>query len=334
MGRYGGRSWIIADRNLPVPHLTAQYYLVADIGGTNTRIALGDSNGNLHGTRSLANEQLADPIAALADAMTGGDVPRPEAAVIAVAGRVEARAVRLSNYNWSLSEAELERALGLRRVLLVNDFVASAHAVPALTGSDVVPLNGKLAPPDGNILLCGPGTGFGAAGILRDGGTVRVAESEAGHMALGAVTAAELAAFAKIAGGDRGLIIEDVLAGSGLVALHEALANARMSSGDLVAAAIRGETAAKHTMDMFMAVFGRVAGDLALAFNARGGVYMSGGLGQALAPFYNEAPFRTAFEQHRPYEEFLRSIALFAVAHPCPGLVGALQIAKAEFGEV
>jgi glucokinase len=327
-----GESWIIAGRNLPVAHLTAQYYLVADIGGTNTRIALGDSEGNLHGARSIANEQLADPATALADAIAGGNAPPPNTAVIAVAGRVEARAVRLSNYKWSLSEAELERALGLKRVLLVNDFVASAHAVPVLTGADVAPLNGKLGSPDGNILLCGPGTGFGAAGILRNGGKVRVAESEAGHMALGAVTAAELAAFAKIAGDDGPLIIEDVLAGSGLVALHGALSGTQMSSGDLVAAAIRGETAAKRTMDMFMAVFGRIAGDLALAFNARGGVYMSGGLGQALAPFYNEAPFRTAFEQHRPYEEFLRSLALFAVAHPSPGLVGALQIARTEFG--
>lgn len=313
-----------------MPHLTAQYYLVADIGGTNTRIALGDTDGNLHGTRSLANEQLADPAAALAEQFADG--PRPVAAVIAVAGRVEERAVRLSNYQWSLSETALERALGLPRVLLVNDFVASAHAVPVLAGGDVVPLNGIPAPPQGNILLCGPGTGFGAAAIVRKDGAVRIAESEAGHMALGAVTAAELAAFAKIADGDAPLIVEDVLAGSGLVALHEALTGAQVSSGDLVAAAIRGETAAKHTMDAFMAVFGRVAGDLALAFNARGGIYMSGGLGQALAPFYREAPFRTAFEQHRPYEEFLRSIALFAVAHPCPGLLGALEIARATFG--
>jgi glucokinase len=104
---------LIASRNLPVPHLTAQYYLVADIGGTNTRIALGDSDGNLHGSRSLANAELADASAALAEAMAGGDAPRPEAAVIAVAGRVESRAVRLSNYKWSLSEAELERSLGL-----------------------------------------------------------------------------------------------------------------------------------------------------------------------------------------------------------------------------
>jgi glucokinase len=216
--------------------------------------------------------------------------------------------------------------------MLVNDFVASAHAVPVLSGADVVPLNGKLAASAGNILLCGPGTGFGAAAILRQDGKLRVAESEAGHMALGAVTATELAAFARIAEEDGPLIVEDLLAGNGLVALHGALTDTQMSSGDLVAAALRGETAAKHTMDMFMAVFGRVAGDLALAFNARGGVYMSGGLGQALAPFYNEAPFRSAFEQHRPYQEFLRSIALFAVAHPCPGLVGALQIARAEFG--
>ncbi|HEV2000685.1 MAG TPA: glucokinase, partial [Xanthobacteraceae bacterium] len=71
--------------------------------------------------------------------------------------------------------------------------------------------------------------------------------------------------------------------------------------------------------------------DLALAFDARGGVFLGGGVSRALAQLMAGSPFRAAFEDHPPYQKRLAGIPVHVVMHPAPGLVGAAVIARAEF---
>jgi glucokinase len=81
-----------------------------------------------------------------------------------------------------------------------------------------------------------------------------------------------------------------------------------------------------------MRVLGRIAGDLALAFDASGGIFIGGGEGRALHEQFKESAFRDDFEAHHPYERRLREFPIAVIMHQFPGLIGALEIARMEFG--
>jgi len=301
--------------------------LVADIGGSNMRVAIAE-RGSLQALQTFASEEVSDPGRILADYVAAAGGLRH--AVIAVAGPVEGERFSLTNRDWVSSPRELSRLLAMDRVVIVNDFAAMAHSVTGLTNGDLAPIRAGAPVPDGNVLLCGPGTGFGVSAMVKQGDSAIA--TEAGHMRLGAVNGEESEIFARLQQGRPPLAIEDVLSGRGFVALDRGLNGMQRPPGDILAAAAAKDAGAERTLRMFMRVFGRVAGDLALAFDARGGIFIGGGLGLALRPFYALPEFHAAYEAHEPYADRLRQIPISLIAHPYPGLLGAAEIARRLFG--
>ncbi|HLL28779.1 MAG TPA: ROK family protein [Xanthobacteraceae bacterium] len=300
--------------------------LVADIGGTKTRIALGRREKGLGEIKSLFNDRIADLQELLSRELAAEEAKQATMAVLAVAAPIDEDRISLTNRAWSFSRSKLKQALKLKRLIVVNDFVAVAHALPALTAKDVVSIGGGKGEPGENLLACGPGTGFGVAALVRAAEPPIVLSSEAGHMVLGAASAADRDIFARLAPGSKPLVIESILSGPGLARLHQALCGQALSSNDVIAGANAGGKTALETVEVFLRVFGRVAGDLALAFNARGGVYLAGGLGRGLAPFFAKSSFRKAFEEHPTYGERLAAIPTRVIVHPSPELLGAFTL--------
>jgi glucokinase len=124
------------------------------------------------------------------------------------------------------------------------------------------------------------------------------------------------------------VVTEHVLSGPGLVRLHRILNGKSESAEEIAAAARKGRADAKATVDMFLRWFGRIAGDLALTFDARGGVYLAGGVSRALAPLVGSSGFRETFENHPPYAARLAAIPVYVVVHPAPGLAGAAVLGQ------
>lgn len=302
--------------------------LVADIGGTNMRVAVAE-RGALHSLQTFASDEVSDPGRILADyASAAGGVLH---AVIAVAGPVEGERFSLTNRAWRSSAGELQGLLGAERVAVVNDFAAMAYSVMALAQEDLVPVRAGVPMPDGNVLVCGPGTGFGVSVLVRRGDFA--VATEAGHMRLGVVSEEEFDILAKVQEGGAPLAIEDVLSGRGLAALDRCLNGAKRAPAQVLAAAEGQEAGAGRTLRIFMGIFGRVTGDLALAFDARGGIFIGGGIGLALRSFYARPEFHAAYEAHEPYSERLRRIPISLITHPFPGLVGAAEIARRLFAD-
>jgi len=301
--------------------------LVADIGGTKTRIALG-RGGRLGKIKSLFNDGVADLQELLARELAAAGKSRPAIAALAVAGPVDGDHIALTNRAWSFSQAKLKRALKLKRLIVVNDFVAVAHALPALKAKDLVRIGGGKGKKDGNLLACGPGTGFGVAALMHGASAPIVLASEAGHMMLGPA-AGETEFFARLSGPNP-LVVENILSGPGLARLHRALSGQALSSDQVITNARARHEEALRTVEAFLRILGRVAGDLALAFDARGGVYIGGGVGRALAPLFTTSPFRKAFEDRPTYSERLAAIPTCAIMHPSPELLGALTLAEAR----
>ena len=89
------------------------------------------------------------------------------------------------------------------------------------------------------------------------------------------------------------------------------------------------DPAAKDALSLFCTCLGRVAGDLALTNMARGGVYISGGIGRQILPFLKVSGFRSAFDDKAPHGGLMRSIATVVVTHPLPALLSLAGYARA-----
>ena len=300
--------------------------LVADIGASTIRIGLARPNGALVSLRSFPLRSDENPETRLAAALAAAK-PRPDTAVFAVAGPVDSDQVSMTNFNWSYSQKTLMRSLKLKRMTVVNDFVAVAHALPAFRPTDLVSIPGGHKNAKGNLLACGPGSGFGVSALIPARRPIAIA-SEAGHTRLGAATADAARVVAHLVKEMGTVVTEHVLSGPGLVRLHRILNGKSESAEEIAAAARKGRADAKATVDMFLRWFGRIAGDLALTFDARGGVYLAGGVSRALAPLVASSGFRETFENHPPYAARLAAIPVYVVVHPAPGLAGAAVLAQ------
>src|SRR5262245_48934328 len=138
--------------------------LVADIGGTNARLAVADLDTlRITGAASFRGAEFPS-LHAVAGAYLGGIAERPPAAAVAVAAPVVGRRVSLTNSPWSFEHEELRAVLGVDRLLVLNDFEALAHVLPHLERCDLHQIGGGTHVERGHTTVLGPGTGLGDGG--------------------------------------------------------------------------------------------------------------------------------------------------------------------------
>ena len=307
--------------------------LVGDVGGTNARFALVDPQGHIRHPRSfLAKDyaSLADVIAEYLEQTAGRR--RPARAVIAVAGPVLDGEIEFTNLDWQISEGDLLAHFEFEAVKLINDFAAQALACPLLEPDDLRALGPELRGAlDGPQVVLGAGTGFGVAGLARgERGDLAVA-TEGGHAAFAPSDDVEIEVLKRLRTRHSRVSIERLLSGPGLYDLYRALAEIEGANAELpddksvVAAANEGDRMAGAAADRFCAIMGSVAGDLALTFGARGGVFVSGGLAPRLADRLASGTFRARFEDKGRLAPYVAQIPTSLVLHPYPAIVGAAR---------
>ena len=312
--------------------------LVADIGGTNVRLAVlrapGDRPAPL--PRSTTRDHPG-PIEAIAAALSAYDGPAPVSAIIAVATLVEGPVARLTNAAWTVDAAAIGAAFGLARVTLMNDFAPVATALAVLDRDDpghLLALGPDLPAGPGTRVVLGPGTGLGAAALVQTGEQVMVQSTEAGQIDFGPCDEDEAAFWPQLARVDGRVSAEAILSGPGLYRLYCALAASGglplqcAEQSDVVARALAGtDEIAVRTLAIFARLLGRFAGDLALVFAAAGGVYIAGGIGPRMVPVLTSGAFRAAFERKAPMERLVTRVPTWLVMHPEPALEGLAAIA-------
>lgn len=309
--------------------------LVADIGGTNCRLSLVEqANAKpLHLAR-IATGSQPTPEAAL-EAVLATLTQRPRSAVLAVAGPLEGRGAQLTNANWHFDGPLLGRALGLEQGLLVNDFEAQAASLAVLGLSDVTTLVAGEPEPEGPRLVLGPGTGFGAAALVRRAGRGVLVPTECGHIGVGPEDPTEEKIWPALTAGLPRVTVEGLLSGDGLVRFHRAVASesgmleADVSAADVTTLALDGDPAALMAVVCFWRLLARVAGDLALAFKATGGVYISGGIVPRLLPVADEGKIQAVFAGKPPMEDLASRFALHVITAPDGAERGLAAIAAA-----
>ncbi|MGH8488874.1 MAG: glucokinase, partial [Gammaproteobacteria bacterium] len=115
---------------------TARPWLLADIGGTRTRIGILDDRDEITAIRVLSNDALPDLASALHSYLEEeGTQPPIRAGALAVAAPIVGDRVGMVNRGWSFSIQGIKEALGWERIEVINDFTAVAHALPRLEAS-------------------------------------------------------------------------------------------------------------------------------------------------------------------------------------------------------
>lgn len=319
----------------------AGHVLVADIGGTNARFALADTSSATPLDPGSIGEYPVAQFASLADAAAcylRERGARARGAVFAVAGRVDGDEARITNHPWVISRSRTAAQLGLSQLHLINDFVAQAMSVALLQPADVVQTGGAAWQPAAptlprNYCVIGPGTGLGVGGlVVRDGRYYPLA-TEGGHASF-APTTPEQIRILQILGQQFGRVSnERLICGPGLVNLHRALSEiAGQDPGQLQPAqvserAAAGDPVAIRAIEVFMDIFGAVAGDAVLVQGAWDGVFLTGGLVPRLLGPLRHSGFRSHFENKGRFSATLSQVPSLAIVHPSPGLLGAAAYA-------
>jgi glucokinase len=303
--------------------------LVGDVGGTCTRLALAEpADGGWLLSRLQESATTPDVAAKVARYLAGRPV---ESAAFGAAGPVAgAGRIRLTNADVLLDSAELARAAGVGEAVLVNDFRAIAEAIPQLGADDVRPCGGGAAVEGEPVVVLGPGTGLGTAIAAPVAGGWQVLQGDAGHADLAPVDDEELEAWQRLRRAHGRVSAETVLCGPGLERLYAVLAGQPLDAAAIDAAAWRGEPEAVRAHALFTRWLGRVAGNLALAAGARGGVYLAGGILPRWSSRFDVAAFRRGFEDKGQYAAWLRAIPSCLIIRPHPGLLGLAALATAR----
>jgi len=310
--------------------------LVADVGGTNMRLAAISNAGSIVDQLSYPSKGDLDFPAACTRFISEHAGP-PEAAVIAAAGVVSDGAVQLTNSNQGFTETELSRACQTHNVKILNDFEAAAWSLATIDRGDTRVLQGTANIPHGPRLIIGPGTGLGVGALVWVHGKPHVIPGEGGHISLSPQTAKELVYFENLAGLwpeiriGNGVAIEAeaILSGTGVPYLYQAVAQAKGLSVDPKAAEkvfalakTREDEAAVITIDLFRRYLGQIAGDLALVFNAKGGVFLTGGV--ALSnPWIFDQSFLAAFNAGGRHSALRAAMPVYLYQNQDFGLLGA-----------
>lgn len=316
--------------------------LIGDIGGTNARFALigaADTEViHLPIVHTASHESIDDAIHAAVIEQT--DV-RPRSAILALAGPIAGDRVQLTNSHWVVEPRRLIARFGLAEAILLNDFEALSLCLPGLGPADVDPVGGGEAVPLGTCVVVGPGTGLGAGALVRAAGLWIPIPGEGGHIDLAPVDDADMALWPHLERQDGRIAGETLLCGSGLVRLYRGVAArdgvpaAYHDPAEITAAGLAGtDPRAAETLERFAVHLGRLAGNLALIFGAKGGVYLAGGISARIAATLKAGGFREAFVDKYPHRHLLERVPTAIITRDLPALAGIAEFARhpGEFG--
>ncbi|UJW75613.1 glucokinase [Rhizobium sp. SL42] len=311
--------------------------LIGDIGGTNARFSiLVDSSGETVPFPNVVNKDFSTIDDAIRQSVLAKTTHKPRTLIIAMAGPIDGDEVPLTNYPWVVKPKALMAELGFESVLLLNDFEAQALAAATLEPQYRHALGPVTDAPISSRVVLGPGTGLGVAGLVHARDTWFPVPGEGGHVDVGPRTARDQQIWpfltpVKDPTATLGRIsAEELLSGRGLMNIYQALCHAEGDAAprygepaEISLAGLDGsDPLAAEALSLFATYLGRVAGDLALIFMARGGVFLAGGISPKILPALEKPEFRAAFEDKAPHSALMKSIPTFVVTHPQAALSG------------
>ena len=323
--------------------------LVGDIGGTKTALGVAETCGEsveITEPRRYPSASFTslDQIIRRYTAETGVDC---RFAAFAVAGPIQDRRCETTNLPWALDADALEQTFGLAGAELLNDLEAVAWGVPALQAHELAEIHPGDALSRGNACVIAAGTGLGQAGLFWDGVSHHAFATEGGHTDFAPTDDLEFALLSHLKRRFGRVSWERLVSGPGIANLYDFLLahhgkrpqdwmqRAIDEGGDTAAAVAQAAADGRcalcaETMELFMRLYGREAGNAALKHMALGGVYLGGGIALKNLACLRRGGFLQGFFDKGRMGSLMRRMAVRVILQPHTPLIGAARFIASQ----
>ena len=304
--------------------------LVADIGGTNSRLAVAITSKKnreiiLKNIQKFKNSDFNNFEEVIEKYLSSSNDNLISRMCIAAAGIISEDTVEMSNLNWKITVPSLQKTSNIKSVLIINDLQAQGYALDFIKPKDQEKLiegNYSAAQID-TKLVCGMGTGFNVAIAYQTAFGTFVPASEYGHARTTTANEKQKLIVKQLEENSSFVSYENILAGSGLNRLDKVL-NRRedRSPSDILEAAKAGDLKAKEVGSQLAGFAGQAFGDFALMNMALGGVYLIGGVARAMMPYLKEENFKQNFYNRGNFSEIMKKISVHLILDDYAALKG------------
>jgi glucokinase len=318
-----------------------KYALVGDVGGTNARLALCETEtGAISQAKTFSTADYASLEAVIRFYLEEQKQEIVDGC-IAIACPITDDWVEMTNHDWAFSTSKMKANLGFEHLEIINDFTAVSMAIPMLSEQDVMQFGGTAAVKDKPVAVYGAGTGLGVAHLVHVDKRWVSLPGEGGHVDF-AANSEEEDMILEVLRDELGHVsAERILSGAGLVNLYRAMVKAdgrvpeNLKPKDVSQRALDDScTDCRRALAMFCVVMGRFGGNLALNLGTFGGVYIAGGIVPRFLEFFKASGFRAAFEDKGRFKDYVQNIPVFLITHDQPGLLGAGAHLRQTLGSV
>jgi glucokinase len=324
--------------------------LAGDIGGTKTLMQIASLTNDEYEVIceksyvSNDHEKFSDVVGLFLDEYPTNS-NKIDAACFGVAGPVTSQrnnqTATVTNLPWKLDTEQLKNLAHHSHVYLINDFQAVGYGIDTLDADDFVTLQPGARATQAPRMVLGAGTGLGVAQLIWQRNHYEVLATEGGHIDFAPTTAQQIELLNFLLERFDHVSYERLLSGPGLVNIYEYLRHAGFATEhetlrQLIkqsdpAAAIaeyainENDDLASEAMDLFIAIYGAMAGNLALINLAFGGVYVAGGIAPKIINRLNGGGFVRAFNHKGRMSKLLSDVPVHVIMNPHVGLRGAAR---------
>jgi glucokinase len=314
--------------------------LAGDIGGTKTRLGLfgvSETDCRLLTSTTYPSKAYRGLESIIDDFLQGQKCISAES--YGVAGPVINGIAVATNLPWKISETSLGKLLKIKKISLINDLVANAYGIEAMTRNNFTVQNeGKRSV--GNRALLSAGTGLGAAVMFWNGKRYIPSPSEGGHVDFGPRNGLELGLLRDLLEHYGHVSYERVLSGTGLYNIYQFLRDSKKfgKESERLASRLTKEDPAEviaesarrkmsrlcaEALDLFASIYGAAAGNLALQVMATGGVYIGGGIAPSIIWKLEDGTFMKAFKNKGRLTSMVERIPVKVIMNDSAALLGA-----------
>ena len=310
--------------------------LLADVTGRELIVALAKPGDNPGEHRVLPCSTMLELEAGLRSVVAELATDDLIGAAVAAAGPEIDGSVVLTSTGLSVSQAWLRSVLRTPRVYLVNDFTACAMGAPKVAEASLGVIHPGKAARNSAIAVLGPDIGLGVAGLapLRGDGWLAV-PSEGGHMDFCPVEAREAPIFSAVRARHGDISAERLLSRQGLGDIHDALVGQEAGSSSpqndnvVIGLAQTGDPVAREAISIFSGLLGGFAGDMALLFAARGGVFLNSPLLEEIGDLLDHEAFTRRFRAKGRMSHYVADLPVFSMPGR-PALLGLSSLFSAS----
>ncbi len=297
-------------------------FLLADIGGTYTRLAVlnGNKMSPITGYENKNFKSLEDVLSHYLS-----DKEIPQHFIAGIAGVPKDDIIQMPNLSWKIDNKKLKKTFRFKTIRFVNDFALQGYGIRHLRTTDFVEFGGKKK--KGPALIMGAGTGLGVCFSDQS-----IFESEAGHATAVGLTTTQKRIIDNLARKFGHVSFERLVSGPGLENIYFILSRTRATTWDIYSYAKKNNLKALQSYQLLFEFWGILAGNLALSLKTTGGIYLVGNIisDPFIMKLFKKSKFRSYFEKKGRCQSLLKEIPIYVVTRKNLAFDGLKELAKQE----